>query len=121
MIKLFLGAASFRIIEEHFSYLSHTGRVVAIVLGLLALAAALTAPLWFARLSKPLASNKYTRWMSTPQFGYIIPFAAALLLFPVCGLFSSSIMTFWLFLLFGWGGAAILLYTGQVFNEFSSR
>lgn len=119
--NIILWRGNFKIIEEQFSYLSTAGIIIAAALGVLALLAALISPLWFSTVSKILAKHRYTHWLSSSQFGRLLPFACAFLLFPISGLFSTSRLTFWLFLLFGWGAAAIILYCGELFDEWSPK
>lgn len=108
---------SLGIVEEQFSYMSQAGIIIAVALGAVAVIAAFAAPIWFPRLSVILSSRKSTRWLASPQFGRILPFACAFMLFPISGFFSTSNLTFWLFLLFGWGAAAILLYVGKLVDD----
>lgn len=116
-----LGYATFAIVEEQFGLLSAPGIILAAVLGIGAVILALMAPLWFPALSAKFEVNKSWRWLASPQFGRLLPFAIACFLFPCCGFFSSSIFTFWLFLLFGWGFGAILLYTGVVMDKWTQK
>ncbi|MBD5358480.1 MAG: hypothetical protein HDR88_16090 [Bacteroides sp.] len=115
------GYATFDIVEEHFGYLSPVGIIIAASLGSVALILALLAPLWFPGLSKRLLTHTHTRWIASSQFGWILPFACAFLLLPISGLFSTSNFTFWLFLLFGWGFSAILLYFGSLIDKITSQ
>ncbi len=109
-----LGVASLKIVEEQFGMLSEGGIILAISLAAFALLGAFLAPFWFPRLSAWLSKNDRTRWLSSSQYGRLLPFVVGCLLFPLCGLFSSNAFSFWIFLLFGWGAAAILLYCGAV-------
>ncbi len=116
-----VGYASFEVVEEQFGNLSAAGVILAVGLFVVALAFAFAAPLWFPRLSHAFKSRKYLRRLASPQFGRILPVSIAFLLFPISGFFSANSLTFWIFLLFGWGFSALLLYYGTLIDSWSSK
>lgn len=121
ILNTIFGYATFDIVEEHFGYLSPAGIIIAASLGCIALMFAILAPLWFPSLSKIFSMHRHTRWLTSPHFGWILPFAGAFFLFPISALLSTSKFTFWIFLLFGWGFCAILLYFGRLIDKFVSK
>ncbi|GEM_PF-2905118 len=115
--KFRLSSANFHIIEEHFEMLPHPVIIVIMVMLILAIVSAIMSPKWFPCVARMLYTSRHTRWLCSPQFGYLLPFTIVAFIFPIAGLFSSNIWTVWLFLLFGWGIAAILLYTGYLLDR----
>lgn len=116
-MSIIIGSANFHIIEDHFEMLPHSVIIVIMVMLLFAIAAAIMSPKWFPRVARMLSTSSRTHWLCSPQFGYLLPFTIVAFIFPIAGLFSSNIWTVWLFLLFGWGIAAILLYTGYLLDR----
>lgn len=99
-------------VTDTISSLSTLGVVLLSVVALIALIASVTSGRWFPKLVWKAHARRQPdiERVAVPRIGFYYPLILFFVIFPVFALFADAPGAWWIFMLFGWGMAAVIMY-----------